>query len=63
MNPQSSFDHAYTWGRTPNTYLAEREIVRLTILRSRLQDRHELRNRVARISPRRRRKELQPAHG
>ena len=62
MNPQPSFDHAYTWGRTPNTYLAEREVVRLTILRSRLDDRHELRNRVARPS-RRRRKELQPANG
>jgi hypothetical protein len=55
MNPQSSFDHAYTWGRTPNTYLAEREIVRLTILRSRLQDRHELRNRTFMPRPRRRR--------
>jgi hypothetical protein len=55
MNPQNSFDHAYTWGRTPNTYLAEREIVRLTILRSRLQDRHELRNRIVVQRPRRRR--------
>jgi hypothetical protein len=29
-------DQPYTWGRPPSTYLAPREIVRLTILRSRL---------------------------
>jgi hypothetical protein len=27
---------AYVWGRPPGTYLATREIVRLTIFRSRL---------------------------
>ena len=56
MNPQtssSSTDLAYTWGRTPNTYLAPREIVRLTILRSRLDDRHALRTRVVTLRRRR----------
>ena len=56
MNPQTSFDQTYTWGRTPNTYLAPREIVRLTILRSRLADRHELRNRLVPLGRRRRRR-------
>jgi hypothetical protein len=61
MNPTSN-DLPYTWGRTPSTYLAEREIVRLTILRSRLQDRHELRHRVFGLS-RRHREALHPAAG
>ena len=30
-------DQPYTWGRPPATYLAFRQIVRLTILRSKLQ--------------------------
>ena len=29
-------DQPHTWGRPPSTYLSPREIVRLTILRSRL---------------------------
>jgi hypothetical protein len=39
-------DEPYTWGRRPDTYLAPREIVRLTIFRSRLRSRVELRNRA-----------------
>lgn len=35
-------DEPYTWGRTPGTYLSEREIVRLTIFRSRLKEQEEL---------------------
>jgi len=31
-------DEPYTWCRPPNTYLALRQIVRLTILRSRLRE-------------------------
>ena len=65
MNPQTpsfDFDQVYTWGRTPNTYLAQRELVRLTILRSRLNDRHELRNRVM-ANRRARRRSLQPTTG
>jgi hypothetical protein len=61
VNPQASTDYGYTFGRTPNTYLAPREIVRLTILRSRLQDRHALRNRV--MGARRRRRSAQPTNG
>jgi hypothetical protein len=53
MNPQSiqpapashpapasdvSYDQPYTWGRPPLTYLNYRQVVRLTILRSRLED-------------------------
>ena len=38
----SDVDAPYTWGRRPETYLAPREIVRLTIFRSRLADRAEL---------------------
>ena len=44
--PEADHDQAYVWGRPPTTYLAERQIVRLMILRSRLEDRHELRNRA-----------------
>jgi hypothetical protein len=37
--PQAAdHDEPYTWGRPPSTYLAFRQIVRLTILRSRLQE-------------------------
>jgi len=53
MNPQSiqpatsehpapasdvSYDQPYTWGRPPLTYMNYRQVVRLTILRSRLED-------------------------
>jgi hypothetical protein len=38
-------DEAYTWGREPSTYLAPRQVVRLTILRSRLAEAN-LRQRV-----------------
>jgi len=38
-------DHAYTWGRPASTYLAPREIARLMILRSRLEERQGLRHR------------------
>jgi len=53
MNPQSiqpatsehpapvsdaDYDQPYTWGRPPLTYLNFRQVVRLTILRSRLED-------------------------
>jgi hypothetical protein len=47
VNPQASSDLQYTFGREPSTYLAPRELVRLTLLRSRLEHRAELRNRVA----------------
>ena len=37
-NPGSAdYDVPYTWGRPPTTYLATREIARLTILRSKLE--------------------------
>jgi hypothetical protein len=42
----SNFDAAYVWGRPPATYLAQRQVVRLMILRSRLDDRHLLRHRA-----------------
>jgi hypothetical protein len=34
----SGFDAPYTFGRPPSTYLTQREIVRLTILRSKIRD-------------------------
>jgi hypothetical protein len=34
-----AYHEPYTFGRPPSTYLATREIVRLTILRSKLRDR------------------------
>ncbi|HEY3059463.1 MAG TPA: hypothetical protein VGL99_10860 [Chloroflexota bacterium] len=41
-----TFDLTYTWGLPPSAYLAMRQVVRLTILRSRLaDDRLALRNR------------------
>jgi hypothetical protein len=42
----ADFDQVYIWGRPAATYLAPRQIVRLMILRSRLEDRHLLRNRA-----------------
>jgi hypothetical protein len=33
----SSHDEPYTWGRRPSTYVSFRDIVRLTILRSKLE--------------------------
>jgi hypothetical protein len=50
---ESTFDLGYTWGLPPSSYLATRQVARLTILRSRLGDRHTLRNRLA--TPTRRR--------
>jgi hypothetical protein len=59
MNPESTscpprerdaadHDQPYTWGRPPSTYLAPREVLRLMLLRSRLDERHELRHRRGR---------------
>jgi hypothetical protein len=36
--PGSDLDQPYVWGRPPTTYLCYRQIVRLTILRSKLED-------------------------
>jgi hypothetical protein len=44
--PESGFDQSYVWGRPPATYLSQRQVARLMILRSRLDDRHLLRNRA-----------------
>jgi hypothetical protein len=55
-NTEATFDLAYTWGLPPSSYLATRELARLTLLRSRIESRHELRNRVIRL-PRSRRAE------
>ena len=38
-SPAAGYDEPYTFGRPPSTYLPTREIVRLMILRSKLQDR------------------------
>lgn len=49
MNPEQNthrhpervgFDAPYTFGRPASTYLAPREIVRLTILRSKVRENH-----------------------
>jgi len=45
----ATFDLSYTWGLPPSAYLATRQIARLTILRSRILDRHVLRNRRSAI--------------
>jgi hypothetical protein len=50
---ESTFDLSYTWGLPPSSYLATRQVARLTIMRSRLDERHTLRNRLA--TPARRR--------
>jgi hypothetical protein len=36
--PGGDHDQLYTWGRHPTTYLTYRQVVRLTILRSKLED-------------------------
>jgi hypothetical protein len=35
--PGGDHDQPYTWGRPPDTYLTFRQVVRLTILRSKLE--------------------------
>ena len=35
----SNHDEPYTWGRSPRTYLSFHQVVRLTILRSRVRGR------------------------
>ena len=35
--PGADHDYVYTWGRPPTTYLTYRQVVRLTILRSKLE--------------------------
>jgi hypothetical protein len=35
--PGADHDQPYTWGRPPTTYLTYRQVVRLTILRSKLE--------------------------
>ncbi|HEY1294602.1 MAG TPA: hypothetical protein VGJ60_16110 [Chloroflexota bacterium] len=42
-------DEPYTWGLTPNMYLAQRQIAGLLVLRSRLDNRHTLRDRRHRL--------------
>ena len=42
----SEYDQIYIWGRPTAMYLAPRQIVRLMIMRSRLEDRHLLRYRA-----------------
>ena len=44
----ADYDQSYAWGRTPSTYLAPRQVVRLTILRSHLGE-SNLRNRVVEL--------------
>jgi hypothetical protein len=56
---EATFDLSYTWGLPPSAYLATRQLARLTILRSRLADRHELRNRH--VTPARSRHEIEEA--
>jgi hypothetical protein len=36
--PGGDHDQPYTWGRPPITYMNYRQVVRLTILRSKLED-------------------------
>ena len=45
-------DEPYTWGLAPSMYLAQRQIARLMVFRSRLDNRPTLRNRVNRLSTR-----------
>ena len=47
----SDVDQVYVWGRPASTYLAPHQIVRLMLLRSRLDDRHLLRNRAPATDP------------
>jgi len=45
MSTQTHHDQPYSWGRGPSTYLSTRQVARLTIMRSTLEDRYALRNR------------------
>ena len=47
-------DEQYTWGLSPTMYLAPRQIARMMVLRSRLENRRTLRNRAHRLPTRRR---------
>jgi hypothetical protein len=48
----AAHDEPYTWGLAPNMYLAQRQIARLMVFRSRLENRPTLRNRVNRLTVR-----------
>ena len=48
-------DEPYTWSLSPSMYLGQRQIARLMVLRSRIEDRYTLRHRTARVRPQRRR--------
>lgn len=50
--PGADDDKPYTWGLAPSMYLAQRQIARLMVFRSRLDDRSALRNRVYRLPQR-----------
>jgi hypothetical protein len=45
-------DEAYTWGLAPTMYLSQRQIARMIVFRSRLEDRRMLRNRTSPLPPR-----------
>ena len=45
-------DEPYTWCLSPSMYLAPRQIARMMVFRSRLDNRHTLRNRANRPPPR-----------
>jgi len=42
----SGIDEPYVLGRPASTYLAPKQLIRMMIFRSRLEDRHLLRNRA-----------------
>ena len=42
-------DEPYTWGLAPTMYVAPRQVARMMVLRSRLDNRHVLRERIFRL--------------
>jgi hypothetical protein len=42
-------DEPYTWGLPPTMYVAPRQVARMMVLRSRIENRHALRGRVVRL--------------
>jgi len=48
---QADHDEPYTWRLPPTMYLAPRQIARMIVLRSRLDDRQTLRNRTIPLPP------------
>jgi len=48
----ADYDEPYTWGLPPSMYVTPRQVARMMVLRSRIDNRHTLRERIVRLQGR-----------